>query len=369
MKVLYDHQVFSLQNAGGASRYFYELAKFLTTVPEAQTEVWLGMTGTVYPFAALDSPKSRVHVLPEWLGPGLLRYFANELWTNTKAMFHGKVDIYHLTTYLRTPMIRARRVVATHQDCTHERFPQLFPDAGRIFWARRRMLPRVDAIICDSESARQDLLRFYNIDPAKTRVIHHGLTRLPRSAEAAGQLRKLLRRDYLLYVGIREKFKNFHGLLQALHDSKLYDSLDLLVLGGSPLKEEEKLTISRLGLEGCVIALPRVSDATLAEAYAGAKLFVYPSFNEGFGFPPLEAMSMDCPVLASRVSSIPEVCGDAPFYFDPTDQDAFSRELVRAVSDGDARQQSIVRGRQVAAQYTWQKCGRETLAVYRDCLQ
>jgi glycosyltransferase involved in cell wall biosynthesis len=367
MRVLYDHQVFSLQNAGGASRYFYELVKFFATQPDVQTDIWLGMNGTVYPFEELESRRVQVRELPEWLPAGRPRFVVNELWTRARALIEPRVDVYHPTTYLRTPTIKARRAVATHHDCTYERFREYFPGARRIFWARKQMLPSVDAIICVSESCRQDLLRFYNVDPAKTRVVHHGLTHLPRSAEAAAQLRKLLRRDYLLYVGMREKFKNFHGFLEALHDSKLNDSFDLLVLGGSPLKKEEELTISRFGLKDCVIALPKVSDAMLAEAYAGAKLFVYPSLNEGFGFPPIEAMSLGCPVLASRVSSIPEVCGDAPFYFDPMDQGTFSRELVRAISDEDARQQSITRGRQIAAQYSWEKCGRETLAVYRDC--
>jgi alpha-1,3-rhamnosyl/mannosyltransferase len=71
--------------------------------------------------------------------------------------------------------------------------------------------------------------------------------------------------------------------------------------------------------------------------------------------------------LASRVSSIPEVCQDAPFYFDPADQDSFNRELVRAMSDQDARKRVIKRGREVAAQYSWEKCGQETLALYRAC--
>jgi len=367
VKILYDHQVFSLQNAGGASRYFYELAKFLAAVPDAQTEIWLGINGTIYPFRQLDPGKAHVSALPAWLGPGLPRYFANELWSNAKAVFHGKVDVYHPTTYMRTPMVRAQRVVATHHDCTHERFPEYFPDAKRIFWARKRLFPEVDAIICVSESCRQDLLQFYNVDPAKTRVIHHGLTPLPRSAEAAAQLRSRVRRDYILFVGMRAAFKNFHGLLQAFRDSNLHDSLDLLVVGGTALTAKEKLTISKLGLERCVVFMPQVCDELLAEAYAGAKLFVYPSFNEGFGLPPLEAMSLDCPVLASQVSSIPEVCQDAPFYFDPADQNAFGRELLRAVSDEEARRRSIERGREVVAQYRWEKCGRETLALYRQC--
>jgi glycosyltransferase involved in cell wall biosynthesis len=367
MRVLYDHQVFSLQNAGGASRYFFELAKYLAVQPESQAEVWLGMNGTVYPFRDLDRHKVRVSGLPEWLPPGRPRYFINEAWSRAKALMNSKVDVYHPTTYLRTPTIRTRRAVATHHDCTHERFPEYFAGAKSIFWARRQMLPSVDAIICVSEACRQDLLRFYNVDPAKTRVIHHGVTLLPRSPQAAVLLKGHMRREYLLYVGMRAKFKNFHGLLQAFHDSRLHESYDLLVLGASPLSEQEKTLIASLSLGDCVICLPKVSDAMLAEAYAGARLFIYPSFNEGFGFPPLEAMSLDCPVLASQIPATVEVCGDAPLYFDPADQAAFSRELLRAAGDEGARRQAIERGREVASRYSWAKCGEETLGLYRAC--
>ncbi len=356
LHVLYDHQVFSLQNAGGQSRYFYELAKFLATVPEAQTEVWMGINGTVHPFGAINPAKTRVFGFPEWLQPGMARYAANELWSNVKATFCGKLDVYHSTNLMRMPMVKARRVVATHHDCTHERFPQYFPDVKKIYWARKRLFPSVDAIICVSESARRDLLEFYNVDPGKTRVIHHGLSPLPRSAGAAGQLKRHLRREYLLYVGMRIGFKNFEGLLRAFHQSRLFEAFDLLVLGGAPLGEDEKAVLARLGLQGCVVWLPKVSDDILAEAYAGATLFVYPSFNEGFGFPPLEALSLGCPVLASRIASTLEVCQDAPFYFDVFDPDAFARELLRAVSDESARQQSRRRGREVVTRYNWQTC-------------
>jgi glycosyltransferase involved in cell wall biosynthesis len=367
VRILYDHQVFSLQNAGGASRYFYELMKFLTTVPDAQTELLLGISGTVYPFAELDSSKARVTRFPEWLPTGTLRYIANEAWSNLAAPWRGEMDIYHPTTYMRMPMVRSRRVVATHHDCTHERFPEMFPDVKKILWARKRLFPKVDAIICVSEACRQDLLRFYNVDPAKTCVIHHGLTRLPRSAEAAAGLRTQLRRDYILYVGMRDAFKNFDGLLQAFHDTSLGESFDLLLLGGKPLTAAEKKRIAGLGMTDCVVSQPAVSDELLAEAYAGAKLFVYPSFSEGFGFPPLEAMSLGCPVLASRIPAIVEVCGQAPFYLQPEDQNSFNRELLRAINDETARRQSVERGTEVANQYSWEKCGQQTLALYRQC--
>ncbi len=115
-------------------------------------------------------------------------------------------------------------------------------------------------------------------------------------------------------------------------------------LAADPLNVREKAQIASLEMSDCVVSLPIVSDELLAEAYAGAKLFVYPSLNEGFGFPPLEAMSVGCPVLASRVSSIPEICQDAPFYFDPIDQGSFNRALLHAVSDEGAREASYRTG-------------------------
>ena len=367
MRILYDHQVFSLQDAGGASRYFYELAKYMTRIPDVQTRVLMGINGNVYPFRELDASRVRVTSLPNWVSPGSLRYVANEAWSNLRAAMLGKFDIYHPTTYLRMPMVRAARVIATHNECTHERFPELFPDGKKVLWARKWLFPRVDAIICCSESTRQDLLHFYNVDPDKTRVIYDAFSPLPRSAEAAAKLRQQMRRDYILYVGMRAAFKNFRGLLQAMHDAAVQDSVDLLVLGGGELTGEEKTLISSLGLGSSVVIIPKVSDELLAEAYAGAKLFVYPSLNEGFGIPPLEAMSLGCPVLASRGGSIPEVCGDAPFYFDAADQGSFARELLRALNDESAREQAVRAGKIVVTRYSWDKCGEQTLALYREC--
>ena len=148
-------------------------------------------------------------------------------------------------------------------------------------------------------------------------------------------MQRRLRRDYVLYVGTRARYKNFEGLLKAFHETGLHQSFDLLALGGGALTPAEEKLIASLGIGRSVICLPLVSDELLAEAYAGAKLFVYPSFSEGFGFPPLEAMSANCPVLASRVSSIPEVCRDAPFYFDPADQHCFQDALLRAINDDE----------------------------------
>ena len=97
---------------------------------------------SVYPFRELDAfEDARIWVCLTGCPPGSLRYAANEAWGNLKARTLGRFDIYHPTTYLRMPMVRARRVIATHHECTHERFPELFPDVKKVLWARKWLFP------------------------------------------------------------------------------------------------------------------------------------------------------------------------------------------------------------------------------------
>ena len=367
MRILYDHQVFSLQDTGGGARYYYGLLRYLAGLPNIQTELLLGINNSMYPLRELAAAGTDVKAWSASLRPGIWRYALNEILSNCVAPFCGMADVYHPTSYRCMPLVRARRIVITHHDCAYERFPELFPSAARVLPAKKRLFAQADAISCVSESSRKDLLQFYAVDAAKTRVIHHGITPLPRCPAIARKLQRELRREYLLYVGSRPSYKNFTGLLRAFRESGLCQVLDLLVLGGGSLTSEERALITNLGLSDSVVTLPEVSDEFLGAAYAAAKLFVYPSRWEGFGFPPLEAMAAGCPVLASNTSSIPEVCLDAPFYFDPYDQASFAHALLCAVHDEDARRKAIDRGGKVAAQYTWEKCGAKTLALYRDC--
>jgi len=209
------------------------------------------------------------------------------------------------------------------------------------------------------------------VDAAKTRVIHHGLHRLTGSAAAAVELRALAPEPYLLFVGSRAPYKNFNNLLRAFRSSGLYQSMLLLAAGGGRWTPEERALAEKLAITGRMVVLPQLTDTLLAEAYAAATLFVYPSWCEGFGFPPLEAMAAGCPVLVSNTSSLPEVCQDAPFYFDPQfdsqDQSSLERTLLEATTDEPARRRAREKGVRVAAQYSWQTCARQTLALYREC--
>ena len=364
MRIHYDHQVFSLQNAGGASRYQYELLRYLSAIPDVHASLFLGLHNIAYPFPQLRGVRGLRTSFP----PGSLRYAVNEAMESAACLAAGRYDIYHPTYFRRMPVIRTRRVVTTYHDSTYEEFPEFFPDAASVMLYKTRLYAEADRVICISEYARRGLLQFYPVRPDQVCVVHHGLSPLPRSELAARELKSRTRRDFLLYVGARNAHKNFPAFLEAFRAAGLAESYDLLCLGGGPLSVAETASLRSFSLQDSVLCLPSVTDDLLGEAYATAALFVYPSLSEGFGMPPLEAMAAGCPVAASDVTAIPEICANAPFYFDPRDPASIAAVLVKAVDDQTARRQVIQRGYEVAARYSWEKCGAQTLAVYRESL-
>jgi glycosyltransferase involved in cell wall biosynthesis len=369
MRILYDHQAFSLQNTGGITLYFYELLQHLRSVPAVETTTLLGYSSTKWPLRALTVPPNRlVHWGPRPIASGMATFVLNELLLNPMAAVSGRFDVYHNTLYRFMPGVRATARVATHHDCVHERFPQLFPDSGRIVRTKARMFREADLILCVSAASRNDLLHFYDVDPARTLVVHNGVSLPQRTDAGAAALLKATRRPFLLYVGIRASYKNFDGMLLAFAQAGLERHFDLLALGGGPLNAAEKAQITSLGLSEQVVSVPYAAPEMLAEAYAQATLFVYPSLYEGFGIPPLEALASGTPALVARSPATAEVCGDAAIFFEPQDQADFAAKLIAAVEDEALRRQHVDAGLALTPRYNWTRTAEQTLAAYRSLL-
>jgi len=364
MRILYDHQVFSLQDVGGISRYYFELARHLVRFDSCSVEFFLGMQQNIFRFA--DPPRintlaySGKFVIP----PGKSRYLLNELLSDLWLPTRGQFDVYHPTHCRQLLSVRKRKMVVTHHDCAYEIYPRLFPSSASVIAMRKQLFAKADAIICISAATRRDLHHFYDVPESKTSVVHHGISQIQPITNVPPA--PLTDRPFLLYVGSRFAYKNFDGLLRAFARAQLDREFDLVVLGGGSPTAEETALIRELRINERVHFLPAVSDALLAQTYSQAHLFVYPSLYEGFGFPPLEAMSLNCPVLAAHTSSIPEVCQDAAFYFDPQQEDQFVLGLKRSCTDETARKEKIEKGRQLARRYTWDRCASETLRIYRQ---
>jgi glycosyltransferase involved in cell wall biosynthesis len=363
MKVLYDHQVFCIQRFGGVSRYFVELARELQgrpgVVPSiaalAHVNGYLRATDPLHwaSFRA-DFPRRGLRWRPRLLAPAF-----------NAVVRMSRAGIVHETHYSlgahRLP--RHVKVVTTVHDMIFEKYPHWVPEAAQRAALKRMTIERADQIICISHHTRRDLLDVYPQVEGKTTVVHHGV------APAVGEVRceggEGSKRPYLLYVGIRGGHKNFEGLIRAFGASpRLRHDFDILCFGGEPFTADDTRMLVAHGIDLHRVVQRFGDDAALAAAYRGAELFVFPSSYEGFGMPLTEAMAQDCPIACSRASCFPEICGPAAEYFDPADVDSIVTALETVVGSPERRQQLRVAGRHRVADFSWRRCGDETLAVY-----
>lgn len=290
------------------------------------------------------------------------------------AQYMTRPDIVHRTYYYPVPRApRGSRCVITVYDMIHEKFPRDFPANDPIRAWKSNAVRRADHVICISQQTRRDLLSMQDIPEERVSVIylsHDGLADVAgNETEAAFRGRRLgFDTPYLLYVGSRTPYKNFRGLLRAYETSRaLRASYRLVCFGGGAFTAEELSVLSQAGLGGRVTQLGG-TDADLAACYRHASLFVCPSLYEGFGLPPLEAMSLGCAVACSNSSSLPEVVGDAAEIFDPADPAAIRESLERVLGSPQRRAELVARGFDRCRLFSWQRCARETLDVYRRIL-
>lgn len=272
-------------------------------------------------------------------------------------------DVFFAANYFlpRLHSAVARRRVITIHDLTYKRFPELLQKEtlANLGIQMMREIALADAIVCVSEATRQDLLRYYAVDPERAVAIHSGLG-TPATAEPIAGLPS----RYLLFVSTIEPRKNLETLISAyerLRAAGAYEG-SLLVVGRIGWKSES--VIPRLRGDG-IVHLDYLPAAQLATVYERADAFVFPSIFEGFGFPLLEAMARGVPTIAARSSSLPEIGGDAALYFDPLDVDALTEQLRRVLSDRALAEELARKGRARAAQFRWDVAAEKTLAVLR----
>ena len=179
-----------------------------------------------------------------------------------------------------------------------------------------------------------------------------------------------LPRSYLFYVGNISKHKNVDKIIEAFKKIKSKTNYKLVIAGKLSFGSKDiKKKIKDLDLQDDVIFTGYVPEEDLPALYNGASLFVYPSFYEGFGLPPLEAMQCGCPVITSNTSSLPEVVGNAGIMVDPNDVDELAKQMERVLTNKKLQQKMRKAGLKQAKKFSWEKCARETLKVYEEVLK
>jgi alpha-1,3-rhamnosyl/mannosyltransferase len=283
----------------------------------------------------------------------------------------GPYDVYHATNYVFTHSVkRARRVVTIH-DMTLMLFPEWHPRARVSSMASEiaRSLEIADHVLADSASTRDDIVKHFSIRPERISVVPLAAAQSfkPLPATEVQQVLSdwgLVPDAYLLFMGTIEPRKNLLRLLQAAELAG--NRAGPLVLAGADgwRSDEVALRIQSLRRAGRLTYLGYVPDEARPALINGARGFVYPSLYEGFGLPVLEAMACGVPVLASNVSSLPEVVGDAGLMVDPADVDSIAQGMVRLWEDETLRRELSARGLRQAAGFSWEKTARQTLKAY-----
>ena len=368
MKIAFDYQIFSSQRFGGISRYFVELAKNL--VAFRHDEFSCLVNTPVFTNCYLKHANTELKVIgasvPAIPRTGRIYGKINRL-ISPIVFRRWNPDIVHETYYSSTSVAPAgSKVVVTVYDMIHELYPEYFSATDKTREYKKIAVDRADHVICISENTQKDLIQLLGIAPEKTTVVHLGFA-LTQTAPAALLLQN---RPFILYVGSRGGYKNFERLLVAYTaHPELCDNFDLIVFGGGAFKPEELELIRRLRVPLTRVRQMSGDDGLLAALYSQAFMFVYPSVYEGFGIPPLEAMSFNCPVACSRTSSIPEVVGNAANQFDPLDTDSIANALIGLASDSTLRAKLVELGRARVAKFSWRECAKQTLDVYQDLLK
>jgi glycosyltransferase involved in cell wall biosynthesis len=361
MRLIFDHSIFMEARIGGVLRHVLELVRGIHALPDAYGMPIAVEAGLYHaPVTAADLPAGTLHGrrLPLFRGSMKLYSMINrhQLRRTLRAVAESPV-VLHETLYGNTISLppHAKRVVVVHDTIWEDS-----PDRRLRAAALKRKATSIhgaDGVIFVSQATRDGFQRHYPSPKIET-VIHHGCELRTRRERK----RPALPGPFILYVGQRAGYKNWSRLATAFAQSGLAKTHRLISFGPPPLDGELELLKASGAADRFVWQAG--SDDDLADLYAAADCFVYPSLAEGFGIPLAEAAKLGCPVACSDIPPFREVLGTHARFFSPID----SRAMVDAVSAAIATGRSspaVEAAKMLCAQYTWYRTARATLDFYR----
>jgi glycosyltransferase involved in cell wall biosynthesis len=288
------------------------------------------------------------------------------------------VDLLHVQ--YTAPPFAPCPVIATIHDLSFEHLPETFKRRSRmqLRLTVRRTARHAAHIITSSEFSRRDIIKTYRVPPERITVTHAAASKIFEPAEAS-EIERVrahykIEGDYILAVGSIQPRKNLVRLLEAYSDllrARTQAKLPCLVIAGKRawLYEETLRSVNLLGLSDNVVFTGYVPERDLPPLYSGALCFVYPSYFEGFGLPPLEAMKCGAPVITGNRTSLPEVVGEAGLMVDPFDKGAIGAAIGRVVDDAGLRRDLRERGFERARRFDWLETARLTVRAYEQAVE
>lgn len=356
-KVLFSHDIFSLQRYGGVSRLVVQLHMSLIAAG-VESRVFGGLHVNRY----LDDVRAVMGRRVARPAQPAFRHMVRLLnvVAEEQVLRSWKPAAYHVTYYSRRRPRYRVPVVITVYDMIHELFPEQFPPQDATSAHKRWWVDVASLVFVPSEQTRSDLVRLWPSCADKVVVLRPGV--MPVESEPDEMSNGY--GDYLLFVGDRRSpYKNFSRFLAAVARSEHGRQCQLVCFGGGEFSDDERCALAALGLLEQTYAVSG-PDAVLASLYRHAKALVYPSVYEGFGFPLLEAMSLGCPVVCSAAGPMPEVVGTTALFFDPQDVDSMATSIDRILHDSELAASLRGAGPVRVQAFDWRLAGREARSYY-----
>lgn len=364
MKIAIDASELANRREDGTQIYLYNLLENIARI-DRKNQYFLYYSSE--PKKLIESPNFK-HIVKPW----------PMYWTQTRLpflLFQNRPDALFMPIQTLPFIIPfGLKTIITIHDLAFLMYPETFPASDKIkhkvfAW---HAIKRADKIIAVSESTRNDIIKFYNVDPEKINVVHHGydqkLFRPFQNQNDCAIIEQVktkynITKPYLLYVGALQPRKNILGLVKAF---KLLNKCDyqLVIAGGKAWLYEELFEyIKKSSIKNSVILTGRFETEELPALIWGAEVFILPSFYEGFGLPIIEAMACGTPVITSNISSLPEVAGGQAILIDPNKPEQIAEAIRRVLEDKDLKQKMIKDGFENIKRFSWEKCATETLKV------
>ena len=288
----------------------------------------------------------------------------------------GEVDVFFSPHFFLTALSSGCKRITTFHDLSYVHFPEFFSWRKNI-WHNFEMKPSwqsrfSDRIIAVSESTKNDLINLYQVDPAKISIVHSGIAediKRPTDVELENfRKQNNLPGRFILFLGKLEPRKNIPSIIKAFNmvkNKNEFQDLRLILVGSRGwLYGDIFREIRSSGYKNDILLKDHISDVDRKFYYSLAKAFVYPSFFEGFGFPPLEAMACGTPVITSNRSSLPEVVRNGAVLTDPHNVSDIASALLLILRNKEFRKDIIRRGASIAGSFNWTRAAEKTL----DCI-
>lgn len=296
-----------------------------------------------------------------------------KFWTQLRLsweMFWNAPDLLFIPASA-LPLIHPRRSVVTIHDTAWVNYPEAFTPSMRryLHWSTKFAVKRASKVIAVSESTRQDLIKYYHVDPKKVVAVPHGYE-IPTGLDAvlSEEVAQKLPEKYILFLSTLQPRKNVGGLIDAFAElKKEHPELPhKLVLVGKPGWKFESILEKIEQHKDVVVYLNHISDNDRWPVYRGTSLFVHPSFYEGFGMWLLEAFACGVPAAVSNISSMPEVGGDAALYFDPHSKEEIKNTILKVLTNPELAKELVEKGKHRLTLYSWDRCAKETMGVFKN---